>query len=141
MPVYKSIKSYRQAISRKITAIKKSGDKSSKESASYLQNQAKKLAPIHKGNLVKGIKKRKKKDGQWFVESRVPGNFPYHFWVNATQPYKTLRMRWNKGQPVAYGKGHNATGVARYFTIATNKTKKQFRRFAKKNTSKALQAK
>jgi len=143
MAVYVGTKKYIQALNRKKRELKKASDRTPDKATKFMVMTAKRLAPIHTGATVRGIRRRKRRDGEWFVESWVIGNkgFKQNLWANRTVPFKRPRMRWNKGKPTLYGQGPARwTGMPMFFDVAALKTSKVFRRLALDHTRKALRA-
>lgn len=148
-----TLQGYRKELSNKIKRLRKSGDKSSFTASKYMVAQAKRLAPRKTGQTISGIRKRKRKSGQWTVESWVPGTFKQNMFANQTAPYRTLNYSEQSIQPfyaipqkVVYGKGAISpsgnqirwTGTPRFFHFAWLRTRDYFRKVTNVNTKKAL---
>jgi len=143
VPTYKSLGAYRAALKKRANLIKKAGDKSLDASTRFMVNTAKRLAPKNTGQTIRGIRRRKNKKDEWYVESWVPGKkgFKQNMWANKTDPFKQPKMWWNSGKPTRYGDGtHKTTGTPGFFSVAAGQTTKHFRKMTIKNTRKALKA-
>lgn len=153
MATFTSIQQYRQVMDSRMKAMRKNGIKSASQAASYMMTYAKKLAPRHSGDTIRGISKRPRKEG-YVVVSEVPGRFKQNLFANQTSPYRTLHFRAKGGknyyapnQTVVYGgaalsrggKQIKWTGTPRFFHLATLRTRKYFRKVAVMNNRRALQ--
>jgi len=118
--------------------------------AKRMQSIAKKLAPRGTGETIRGIRRRKVKNG-WVVESLVRGRFKQNLFANRTAPFRTLRFVKNNRffrspQSVVYGRGGVSsggnpirwTGTPRFWHFASLRMRKKYGRQALKNTRKAL---
>lgn len=60
------------------------------------QRFARRIAPVHTGNLKEGIRRTKaikKRDmTEGSIISSVPKSFPYHFWVNEEPGFQTVKL-------------------------------------------------
>ena len=138
MAVYKTPHQLGLAMKAKAESLRKMAVKSSHDAAVYMIRQARSRAPVHTGETIRGIRKRKKGKG-YIVVSRVGGSFKHNLWANQTKPFRTVNMRWGQGRGVVYGDGsHRTTGTPRFFHIATNMTKRKFHELVRTNTGKAL---
>jgi|TARA_Y100000310_G_scaffold103241_1_gene101522 hypothetical protein len=134
----KSLIEYRKVWALRAKKMRQAGIDSSGKASKLMIAEAKRLAPRKTGRLIKGIRRRKKKQG-WEVESWVSGSFKYNFWINQQAPYRTVNMRWNEFKPTVYGDGtHRSTGTPRFFHFATLKARKDYLKLSKINTRKAL---
>lgn len=137
---------------KRIKALKKAQKKTPLVAGKFMEATAKKLAPVATGELLRGIRKRKKGRG-WVVESRVRGRFKHNLFANQTAPYRTLRFRKNSRQPffatpqnVVYGRGAKTvggktvrwSGKARFWHFASLRTRALYPKLVRKNTRKAL---
>jgi hypothetical protein len=142
MGTYTNIKQYRAVWNKRAKAIHKAADKSSSQAATYMVLKAKAYAPKYTGATMSGIRRRKRKNGEWTVESWVPGPFKQNMWANQTPPFAAPRMVWNGKRPTIYGDGSHHTTSVRipFFTVAGLETAKKFKQIAFVNTDKALRA-
>lgn len=139
--MFNSLKRYRAHLRKQIKGIKKAGVKTGLQAANLLIKIAKFLAPRKTGATIRGIRKRKSREG-WTVESWVSGRFKQNLWVNQTSPFGAPLMVWNNRKPTIYGDGtHRTTGTPRFFHLATMRTRKKYIKLARANTLKALRAK
>lgn len=130
---------YQKVWRSRATRLRKSGNNTARDAAMYMEASAKGMAPIKSGDLRAGITSKKLKSGQYEVSSKVPGNFPYNFWINQTAPFRTIRAVWNNSSPTVYGDGsHINTGTPRFWHFATIRTRDMFKRLAVKNTRKVF---
>jgi len=136
----------------RIRALRKVKKATPLQAAKLMQAHAKRNAPRKTGETIRGIKRRKAKNG-WVVESHVRGRFKQNLFANQTAPYRTLRFKKSSKQPffatpqtVVYGRSATTpsgksvrwTGKARFWHFAALRTKKVYRQQATKNTRKAL---
>ena len=77
-----TIKQYRKRINKLKKDLIKSGDNSAAIASRFMQLRAKYNAPRKTGALAAGITRHKRKNGEWTVQSKVPGSFPYNQFVN-----------------------------------------------------------
>ena len=124
--------------------------------AKIMQTTAKKLAPRKTGETIRGIRRRKAKNG-WTVESWVPGRFKQNLFANQTAPFRTVRYPKGAWAPPRGGKGWTMiappgtvavygqspgswrwSGTPRFWHIASLRMKGKYRKLARKNTQKAL---
>lgn len=139
MPTYTNIQSYRRAWRSRLKALRKGADKSSKQTARLVIAEARTKAPKDKGEILRGLRIRKKKNGEWAAESWVPGRFKQNLWTNRTPPFKKPKMVWNDMKPTLYGNGtHSPTGIPGWWNISVRKASKVFSKIARGNTRKAL---
>lgn len=150
MATFTSIQQYRMVMQKRIEALRRSGDKSAMSATSHQMLEARRMAPVDKGALRANIRRRKLSNGRWSAESWVPGGFKYNFWVNRSPGYERLiykranpRFGLNVGDILIYGASPNWrwTGVAQYWSLATQSTRNYFRRIAVQNARKALRVK
>lgn len=89
-----------------------------KDAPRQIFNPRFKLKPGKKpGDTKHGIRRRQKKNGQWTVESWVPGDFKQNKWANRDPGYEAPKMNWNRGKPTRYGTGPATyTGKPMFFS-------------------------
>lgn len=113
--------------------------KSLDEASSFMAVNAKRLAPNKSGETISGIRKIKRSNDRYSVESTVPGSFKQNLWANQRAPYRRPKMWWNRRQPTLYGDGsHRITGTPRFFDRAAQLTQKKIKGIFVRNTKSAL---
>ena len=123
---------------KRVANLRKAKIKTTLDGARIQANQAKALAPVYTGNLIRNILIRKTKNGHSVI-SIVPGEFPYHLWVNGSPGFEVVRLRWNNYEPTVYGDGPAMwTGTRGYFDKAIEKTKRDIPKKYRQNIRNAI---
>jgi hypothetical protein len=141
MGTYRSIEDYRQSLIKRMKMLNKETNNISLKTSNFMIRRSRKFAPIHSGETIRGIRRRKNKTG-YQVESKVEAKgktgFRQNLWANQTKPFRKPHMVWNNGQPTLYGQGHRLTGKPRFFHFATLDTRVKFNKIGRKSTLKIL---
>ncbi len=124
--------------------------KTPREASKLMQRIAKRLAPRKTGETIRGIIRRQIKNG-WSVQSWVGGQFKQNLFANRTAPFRTIRYTQKNPffavpQTVVYGRSAKSpsgnpirwTGKPRFWHFASLRTRKHYKKQARKNTRKAL---
>jgi len=85
------LQNYRRLWATRLRALKKTGKKTTLIASKYMQGQAKKMAPKKTGETLRGIRRRKVKNG-WVVESVVSGRFKQNLFANQSAPFRTIKF-------------------------------------------------
>lgn len=139
------IDKYAMTLEQRGKLIKKAEKNSEKESSKFMMATARRLAPSRTGETIRGIRRRKVKDG-YNVTSRVRPKgrtgFRQNLWTNRSVPHDRPSMWWNGGRPTLYGDGsHRTTGNPGWWNIAVVKTRRKFLKATLANTRNALRMK
>lgn len=142
-----TLNQYHKVWKARAKRIKTAGIKSSSEAGNFMIASAKGMVPRYTHETLQGIGKEKTKDG-YDVVSRVPAKgktgFRQNLWTNQNVPYRTPHMYWNTDKdgnplPTLYGDGsHKTSGTPQWFHLATVRTKDEFPKIVRRNTTKAL---
>lgn len=139
MKINPQINNFNAKMQKKIKNLTKAKKKSSLKLAKLMLVNSMRYAPVHTGNLVRGITYKKIPKG-YRVESKVNTPFPYNLWVNAKPGIPVVTFGAAGGgkyyapnQTVSYGgpaksRGGNDikwTGYPGFFSIAKKETAKQ----------------
>lgn len=144
----RNLQAFRERMKLRSKRLLNSQIKSLDEASSFMVINAKRLAPYKTGETINGIRKVKKSNSQYRVESTVPGRFKQNLWANQKAPFRTIR--WEKGnrrfgiRPGTTGFYGTSpahfkwTGTPRFFDRAAQLTQKKIKGVFVKNTSDAL---
>lgn len=147
-----NLPAFKQRMSIRAKNVVKYARDANNSSARYMLLTAKRLAPRHTGETIRGITKKEVKKG-FEVVSKVNGPFLQNFFANQIAPYRTLNFKAKGGkfyyasnQKVVYGgtaltwtdKQITWTGTARFWHFALLKTQDIFGKLHRSNLKKAL---
>ena len=140
MPRTWTLQAYRARLKKLNKDLKKAAASGPRQAAKFMQNEARRTAPVWSGETRRGIRIKPLKTTRgtkgWEVVSIVSGPYLQNLWTNRTAPY-----RQNKRMGVYGAGGHRrVSGTPRWFHFATIRARDRYVNVMRRKVKGALQA-